>query len=267
MSSQQIITFTTDFGLHDHYVGTIKGVALSIVPSATLVDICHEVRSYDVLDGALTIAQAYRYFPAATVHVVVVDPGVGGARRPIVAEVGQQIFVCPDNGVLSFVYQREQPVSVRHIVNDRYFLQPVSSTFHGRDIFAPVAAHIAAGVPIDEFGPPILDYATLELAAPKRVAQGVLAGTVLKVDKFGNVITNITPADISDALGPRRSFRLKVGNASISNLRTSYAGAAPGQLFSIFDSLGYLEIAANQASAAEQLRITQGDAVEVIGLP
>jgi S-adenosylmethionine hydrolase len=264
VNASRIVTFTTDFGAHDHYVGTMKGVVLGIAPAATLVDICHEVVSFDVMDGALTLGQAYRFFPPGTIHVVVVDPGVGGVRRPIIADTGRHVFVCPDNGVLSCVYLHESKVSVRHIVNDRYFLHPVSNTFHGRDIFAPVAAHIAAGVPIEEFGPEIQDCETLSIPRPQAVGKGQVQGSVLKIDKFGNVVTNITPKDVVEFIGSGNAFQVKVANTIVSDFRTSYAGAESGQLFSIFGSMGYLEVASNQSSAAETLNIAAGDVVELI---
>ena len=155
MTEPRIVTFTTDFGLTDAFVGIMHGVVLNIHSETTLVDICHSISSYDILDGAWTIAQAYRFFPPRTVHVVVVDPGVGSARRPIIAETGEHIFVAPDNGVLSMVEAREEKFSVRHVTADRYFLQPVSQTFHGRDIFAAVAGWLSKGVAPAEFGPEI----------------------------------------------------------------------------------------------------------------
>ena len=143
MAHRPIVTLTTDFGLNDHFVGVLKGVILNIVPDANIVDICHTVQAFDILDGALALAQSYLYFPPRTVHLVVVDPGVGSARRPIIATSEMHNFVAPDNGVLSLMYAREQRLSVRHITAEHYFLQPVSNTFHGRDIFAPVAAYLA----------------------------------------------------------------------------------------------------------------------------
>src|ERR1700729_3126348 len=146
-----ILTLTTDFGLSDHFVGVMKGVILGILPEVQLIDVSHGIQPYGIADGAFTIAQAYRYFPKKTVHVVVVDPGVGSARRPLLAEMAGQYFVAPDNGVLSMVLAREKR-KVRHITNERYFLDPVSRTFHGRDIFSPVAAHLTTGVTPAQFG-------------------------------------------------------------------------------------------------------------------
>ncbi len=151
MPGQRIITFTTDFGLTEHYVGAMKGVMFSINPAAQVVDITNAVQSFDILDGAIAIAQAYSFFPKDTIHVVVVDPGVGGQRRPILVNAGQYVFVAPDNGVLSLVYEREERVLVRHITAEHYFRQPVSDTFHGRGVFAPVAAYLCKGVGAGKF--------------------------------------------------------------------------------------------------------------------
>lgn len=255
-----IVTLTTDFGTDDHYVGTMKGVVLRINPRATLVDICHAIPPYDVLQGALTLAQAYRYFPAGTVHIVVVDPGVGSARRPIVADTGQHRFVAPDNGVLSFIYERESSVVVREITNDELFLHPVSNTFHGRDIFAPVAAHLSRGVDFESVGPVISDHVRLDVPKPRRLGENLIQGSVLKIDWFGNIVTNLTPEDITPET---RDVRVRIASTEISKLRHTYSGANHGELFAIFGSMGFLEIAVNQGSAAELLRVRVGDAVEV----
>jgi len=158
LAHRPIITLTTDFGLNDHFVGTIKGVILSISPEIEIVDISHSVQAFDVLDGALTIAQAYSYFPSGTVHLVVVDPGVGTARRPILVSSDRHHFVAPDNGVLSMVYAREERLHIRHVTAEHYSLQPISNTFHARDIFAPVAAWLAKGVDAEKFGDEITDF-------------------------------------------------------------------------------------------------------------
>jgi S-adenosylmethionine hydrolase len=153
LAQRPVITLTTDFGLQDHFVGTLRGVILGLVPDAQLVDISHSIQAFDLLDGTLTIAQAYKYFPAGTVHLVVVDPGVGTARRPLVASSERHRFVAPDNGVLSSVFAQEERMRVHQVTSDHYFLQPVSRTFHARDIFAPVAAYLARGVDSAQFGP------------------------------------------------------------------------------------------------------------------
>ena len=196
MANRPIITLTTDFGLNDHFVGTMKGVILDIVPDAEIVDICHSVQPFDILDGALTLAQAYSYYPEWTVHMVVVDPGVGSARPAIIASTGVYSFIAPDNGVLSLMYAREERLSVRHITAEHYFLQPLSNTFHGRDVFAPAAAYRAKGVDLEKFGEEITDFVRFNAPRPKAVDAKTLRGVVLKVDRFGNLVTNITPEDV-----------------------------------------------------------------------
>jgi S-adenosylmethionine hydrolase len=190
-----IITLTTDFGLNDHFVGAMKGVILEIAPEAQIIDISHAVQPFDILDGALTISQAYSYFPSGTVHMVIVDPGVGTARRPVLMTGDRHMFVAPDNGVLSLIYDREERISVRHVTAEHYFLQPGSNTFHARDIFSPVAAYLAKGVEPDRFGDEITDYVRFGAPRPKPVDEHTLRGVILKVDRFGNLITNITPQD------------------------------------------------------------------------
>src|SRR5580704_11403223 len=184
-----ILTLTTDFGASDHYVGAMKGVILSICPHAQIVDICHDVTPFQIAEGAYVIAQAFECFPKKTVHVVVVDPGVGTARRPILVEAAGQFFIGPDNGVLSMVYS-QQKHKVRLIENDTYFRQPVSATFHGRDIFAPVAAHLAAGVVPARMGKLIKDYLQPDFLNPQRTGERTWTGRILKIDRFGNIVTN-----------------------------------------------------------------------------
>src|SRR6266513_2460018 len=220
MAHRPIVTLTTDFGLNDHFVGTMKGVILKIVPNAEIVDICHSVQAFDILDGALALAQAYFYFPPRTVHLVIVDPGVGSARRPIVASSEEYNFVAPDNGVLSLMYAREERLSVRHITSDHYFLQPLSNTFHGRDIFAPVAAYLAKGVVDEKFGEEITDFVRFNAPKPKAVDANTLRGVVLKVDRFGNLVTNITPADAPLLFQPQPPhFKIVIGKREITEMK------------------------------------------------
>ena len=264
MAESRIVTFTTDFGLNDPFVGVMHGVVLNIHPT-TIVDVCHAVASYDILDGAWTIAQAYRFFPSGTVHVVVVDPGVGSRRRPIIAETKDYIFVAPDNGVLSLVEAREPKFVVRHITVERYFLQPVSQTFHGRDIFAPVAGWLSKGVAPSEFGPETSDYIRLPLPQVEHIGQNSLRGVVLKVDKFGNLITNIGESDapaLFCGTGPEAS--ILIAGLTITRTYRSYAQGEGDELFAIVGSSGYLEIAANQASAAEKLAAGPGTPVGIV---
>jgi len=257
-----MITFTTDFGLTEHYVGVMKGVVYSINPAAQLVDITNAVQSFDILDGAIAIAQAYRYFPNDTVHVVVVDPGVGGQRRPILVTAGQYVFVAPDNGVLSLIYEREERISVRHITAEHYFRQPVSNTFHGRDVFAPVAAYLSKGVDAVKFGEEITDYVRFAAPKPKPAGPGTWKGVVLKTDKFGNLITNFTPADVPQIFdGSSQAFKIAAGKAEVTKLYTSYSTGQAGELFAILGSTGFLEISANKGSAARLAGADRGSEV------
>jgi S-adenosyl-L-methionine hydrolase (adenosine-forming) len=255
-----IITLTTDFGLSDHYAGAMKGVILGICPQAEIVDLSHEVGAYDVVEGAFLLAQTYRYFPRGTVHVVVIDPGVGTARRPVLAEAAGQRFVAPDNGVLSMVCAREKH-KVRWITAEKYFLKPVSQTFHGRDIFAPVGAHLARGVAPAKMGRLITDYLRLHFERPVRTARRGWTGAVLKIDRFGNLVTNF-PAEEFPEL-QKLSFQLSIGLETVSRLARNYAESGPGELFVIVGSSGYLEVSACQASAAKMLGCGVGAPVEL----
>jgi len=265
LAHRPIITLTTDFGTNDHFVGVMKGVILDIVPEAEIVDICHSVQAFDVLDGALTISQAYSYFPSRTVHIVIVDPGVGTARRPIVASSDKYHFVAPDNGVLSLVYAREARMHVRHITSDHYFLQPVSNTFHGRDIFSPVAAYLSKEVDALKFGEEVEDFVRFSAPKPKPVDENRLRGVVLKVDRFGNLITNITPLDAPRLFAAKAgTFKIVVGNREITSIQKAYAEGAPGEVIGILGSMGFLEIAANRGAAAQLTGAGKGTDVTII---
>ncbi len=265
MAYRPVITLTTDFGTNDHFVGTMKGVILDIVPEAQIVDICHAVQAFDVLDGALTISRAYSYFPTRTVHLVVVDPGVGTARQPIIASCDKYHFVAPDNGVLSLVYAREERMHVRHITSEHYFLQPVSNTFHARDIFSPVAAYLAKEVDTLKFGEEVQEYVRFSAPKPKAVDSNRLRGVVLKVDRFGNLITNFTPQDAPVLFGAEaKGFKIVVGSHEISEMHSAYAEGAPGEVFGILGSMGFLEIAANRGAAAQLTGAGKGTDVTVI---
>jgi len=247
-----IITLTTDFGLSDPFVGIMKGVIFGIAPKAQIVDITHDIGSYDVVEGAFLIESSYRYFPEGTVHVVVVDPGVGSSRRPIAATAHGHFFVGPDNGVLSGVMQGD----VYHITNRSLFLRSVSQTFHGRDIFSPVAAHLVRGTPIDSVGPRILDFIKNPLPVPCPVGNKVL-GTVLHVDRFGNIITNLRRKDLGNG------FTIRVAGQSINHFYSNFSEAEPGQFFALDGSTGFTELALNQGSAADKLKVKRGTEIEV----
>ena len=264
MPRQPIVTLTTDFGLNDHFVGTVKGVILDICPEVTIVDISHSVQAFDILDGALAIAQAYSYFPAGTVHMVVVDPGVGTARRPIIASSDRYHFVVPDNGVLSLVYAREERMHVRDISSDHYFLQPICNTFHARDIFAPVASYLAKGVDSQKFGEEVEDFVRFNAPRPKPANGNSFRGVVLKVDRFGNLITNFTAQDVPALFGAQvPPFKVVVGKSEVTSMKNSYAEGDPGEVFAILGSMGYLEIASNRGSAAQLAGIGKGAEVNL----
>jgi S-adenosylmethionine hydrolase len=265
LPAQRLITFTTDFGVNDHFVGTMKGVIYQINPAAQIVDICNGVNSFDILDGALTIAQAYRYYPADTLHMVIVDPGVGSARRPLLVTTGKHIFLAPDNGVLSLVYEREERLSVRHITAEHYFLQPLSNTFHGRDVFAAVAGWMSKGVEVSKFGEEITDFVRFGAPKPKPVNEKLLKGIVLKADRFGNLITNFTAQDVPQLFEPNPPpFKIVIGKHEITKMKNNYAQGVPGELFGIMGSMGYLEISANRAAATRVIGVDKGTEVGIL---
>jgi len=260
--SNPIITLTTDYGTNDHLVGTLKGVILKINPDVTIVDITHEVAPYDVLDGALAIASAYRYFPARTIHVVIVDPGVGTERRPLLVSGETQYFVAPDNGVLSLVYEQETALLVRHATAEHYFLQPVSKTFHGRDIFAPVAGWLSKGWQSASMGEEINDYKRFALPKPK-AADGVTQGTVLRMDHFGNLITNFRPDDMPDGALKSGTLKMQVNGKEVKRLVETFAQGEPGEPVALVGSSGFIEIAVNKGNAARVVGAGRGAAVVV----
>lgn len=262
---QRLITLTTDFGTTDHFVGSMRGVILNINPDAQIIDICNTVQSYDVLDGALTIAHSYRYFPPNTIHMVIVDPGVGTSRRPLLVTTEKHMFIAPDNGVLSLVYEREERISVRHITSEHYFLQPTSNTFHGRDIFAAVAGWLSKGMESSKFGEEITDYVRFGSPKVKKIDDKTLKGVVLKVDRFGNLVTNIRPEDVPQLfveLPP--DFRISVGKGEVKRIRGTFGEGAAGEIFGIIGSMGYLEIVANRSNATSLLQATKGSDVLVV---
>ena len=256
-----IVTLTTDFGLSDHYVGVMKGVILGICPAAQIVDISHAVTPFEIGEGAYLIAQAWRYFPKKTVHVVVVDPGVGTSRRPILVEAGGHYFLGPDNGVLSMVYLAET-CKVRHVTTEKYFLHPVSRTFHGRDVFAPVAAHLAAGVTPARLGKVVQDYLKPDFDKPHRAGKRTWIARILKIDRFGNIITNIHVSEFGDLAA--KNFTLSLGPREVTVQARNYAETAPGELFLILGSSGYYEVSLSQGNAAKEIKCETGAAIEFV---
>jgi S-adenosylmethionine hydrolase len=253
-----IVTLLSDFGLRDYFVGSMKGVLLSLSPDLTLVDISHQIPPQDIFTGAFTLGQAYSCFPLGTIHLAVVDPGVGTARKGLVAFSGGQYFVAPDNGLLTYIMETSEDFAAYEIAADHYYRKPVSTTFHGRDVFAPIAAWLSRGVPIHQIGPALSSPVRLQLPALKRVRDALIQGVILAVDQFGNLITNLKPTDVP---GP---FKMLAGQKEIANMRQTYGEAAPGEIFVIPGSAGYLEISMKSGSAAAALNLKAGVPIGVV---
>jgi len=259
-----VITLLTDFGNKDPYVAEMKAVILTICPEATIVDISHEVEKFNIRMGAFFLASSANFFPKGTIHVGVVDPGVGTKRRAIVVETDKDLFVGPDNGLLMLAAERQGLKNIYSIQNTDYMLPKISYTFHGRDIFSPVAAHLALGVPASAVGPKIEDYVLPDFAKPS-VDGEVIVGEVLHVDGFGNVITNfsedflrgfgLNEGDLIDVSVNERSFRLRLCKA--------YGEVEKGELLAIFDSYGFLEFSVNLGNASNSLGAKIGDKVKI----
>jgi len=259
-----LVTLTTDFGLADPYVAEMKAVMLSINPSLQIVDITHQIKRFDVRMGAFVLASAAKYFPPRTIHVGVVDPGVGASRRPILIETMRSFYVGPDNGLLTLAARRDGSMISYHITNRGYMLPRVSRTFHGRDIFAPVAAHLSKGTPPSEFGAEIADAVTPTFVEP-RLVEGKVVGEVIHADNFGNLITNI-PLSALGWIGAKTNarVRLKVGEISRTVAVTqAYAEVQPNEALLIEGSAELLEISMNQGSAARSFKGKTGSRVEI----
>src|SRR5438309_2842080 len=259
--ARPVLALLTDFGTRDHYAGTMKAVALGICPDATLVDISHEVPPHDVLAGALELAACYRYFPAGAIFLVVVDPGVGSSRRGIAADAGDFKFVAPDNGVLTMVLDETPPRKVVELTERRYARPTVSRTFEGRDRFAPAAAWLAKGIELSALGRPAGAIHRVEIPQPA-ASPGELTGEVLRVDRFGNLITNIDRRTF-DKLAHDGTLEIRIGAHQVSRVVSTYADAGPGEICALFGSTDHLEIAANGRSAAGELAVDRGASVHV----
>lgn len=259
-ATPRVISLLTDFGTQDGFVGIMKGVILGINPSVALVDLSHEVQPQDIVMGALILRSAMAFFPPGTIHVAVVDPGVGSTRRAIMVETATSVLIGPDNGLLSLA---APPASIQRIIaltNRHYFLPRVSQTFHGRDIFAPVAAHVSRGVPLEDFGPPVTDLERLTLPVVEHRPHQI-TGSVLACDRFGNIVTNITAADLLPF--PTETLSVSIGAVHIHGLASTYAAVAVGAVTALINSWGMLEIVVRNGSAAQQLGIPRGHAVVV----
>ena len=255
----RLITLTTDFGYKDPFVGIMKGVVLSIDPSATIVDLTHGIEPQDIRGAALALNYAAPFFPPGSIHVAVVDPGVGSSRRPILIECEDAFFIGPDNGVLSFAAGRKKVKRAVELANPRYYLKPVSSTFHGRDIFAPAAAHLASGVSVGDFGPSIERWTRLEW--PEVVSGGgEIRGEVIYIDHFGNLVTNVSARDL-EALG-REQLVVSLAEITIQGLAQNYSSAVK-EYAALLNSWGLLEISCFNGRADQRSGADVGDPVHV----
>lgn len=256
-----LITLTTDFGLRDPFVGIMKGVIAGINPLAQVIDLTHCIPRQDVLAGALALRHSIAYFPRRTIHVAVVDPGVGTARRPLLIECDDNYFIGPDNGVLSLAIGALKTSHIVELSNPSYHAQPTSATFHGRDIFAPAAAHLSLGVPPSAFGPPINTF--VKLALPTVARRGnTLEGRIVYIDTFGNLFTNIAERDLTGIENNR--CEISVGTARVAGLSPNYAAVPLGEHVAIINSWGLLEIAVNGGSAQRTSSAGLGDEVRVV---
>jgi S-adenosylmethionine hydrolase len=256
-----MVTLLTDFGLEDPYVSMMKGVILSVNHAACIIDISHHVTPGGVAQAAQILHETYLYFPDGTVHVAVVDPGVGTDRRAIVLVTRSHFFVGPDNGIFSPIVDACQEAQVIHLSESRYFLQPVSDTFHGRDIFAPVAGHLSQGVDPFDMGPVVYDPIHLKFPAPYR-KEGSLYGQIVQVDHFGNLITNIRRGELEEFSGGSILI-VHIGDLRIEGIRRAYAQTAAGKALALFGSSDYLEIAVNRGRAADRTGL---DPAEIVGM-
>jgi len=258
-----LITMTTDFGEADYFVGAMKGAIYSINPAVDIVDITHSIPPHDIYSAAFTLMCCHADFPRNTIHLVVVDPGVGSARRPIMVMTDEHNFIGPDNGVFSYIYQRAHVNRIVHFTTEHYFRQPVSATFHGRDIFAPCAAYASKLVDWKMMGEEITDPVRFNIPAPVVVSEEHIRGTVLHVDRFGNLITNITSAELTEErIGA--GARVRIGKHENLLVLTHFAEANQNELFAYFGSAGFLEIAVPRQSAARVAEARRGVEVEVV---
>ncbi len=263
-SPKPIVTLLTDFGSRDYFAAAMKGVILSINPAAQIVDITHDIPPQDIHAAAFNLLATYKDFPANTIHVAVVDPGVGSTRRAVLIECAGQFFVGPDNGIFSWVCEREGTYSAIHLTNENYFRHPVSATFHGRDLFAPVAAALSNGAAPVEFGPAIENLIHLDSLNPKILSDGVIEALIIHIDRFGNCITNLTGELLGDDLS---WVKLVVSGREITSFRKYYGEDKESEVFCVIGSAGFLEVVAANSSAASILDARRGQTVRLISQP
>ena len=255
-----IIALTTDFGYKDPFVGIMKGVIAGINPQARIIDLSHGVAPQDIMGAALILRHSVNHFPRGSIHVAVVDPGVGGARRPILIEAAGNYFIGPDNGVLSLALGNKEPARIIYLSNANYHRHPVSATFHGRDIFAPVAAHIALGVDVTAFGEPVQDFTRIAWPGITKSSAG-LHGEIVYIDGFGNLFTNVTERELEDL--PVDKLAISVGDVVIQGLTAYYSAGGKGSCVALINSWGLLEIAVYQGDAQQHCGARIGDKIHI----
>jgi S-adenosyl-L-methionine hydrolase (adenosine-forming) len=259
-----IITLLTDFGASDYFVGAMKGVILSVNPHATIVDITHDIPPQDVETAAFNLLSCYRDFPGRTIHVAIVDPGVGSDRRAIVVECAGQLLIGPDNGLFSWICEREKDWTATQITNHKFFRKPISNTFHGRDIFAPVAAALSAGHQPREFGPELTDLVKLPSLESTMPDENTVEGRIIHIDRFGNCVTNFTRQTL-ESRGASTSWRMTLNDREINSSRKFFAESEPDEVFAIVGSAGFIEVCVRNGSAAKFLNVKRGQSVQLRG--
>lgn len=266
MEHKTIITLTTDFGYKDPFVGIMKGVIFNINPLAKIVDITHGINPQNILEAAFAIETSFKSFPYKTIHVVIVDPGVGSVRRPILVITDHHYFIGPDNGVFSRIYKlQHETLTVIQITAEHYFLPQRSSTFHGRDVFAPVAAWLSRGINVSNFGNPINDYANISIPSPMMSKENAIEGEVIYIDRFGNATTNIQNQKIDELFANNPEGRLKViAKGKEAPIKTHYSEAGDDGLYSLINSFGYLELFVRMGNASSDFGISVGEKVNVV---
>jgi S-adenosyl-L-methionine hydrolase (adenosine-forming) len=262
MTPRPIITLLTDFGTRDPYVAAMKGAILSVHPDPILVDLTQEVPPQDIVAGAFILAEATPYFPRGTIHLAVVDPGVGTQRRALAARALDCYWVGPDNGLFHLVFQESDTVDIVSLEDSRFFREPVSPTFQGRDIFAPVAAHLALGTPLHDFGPPVTDPAALPWPQPIFTPEA-FRGEIVYVDGFGNLLSNIKGSDLMTWVG-EKSYAVILGSLTLAGLSLTYGDVKTGKFLALIGSHGYLEIACAQGNASKRLGVGKGRSLAVV---
>lgn len=252
-AKRPVITLTTDFGLQDHFVGVMKGVIANINPEALVIDITHNIAPHDIFQAAFVIRNSYAYFPPTTVHLVIVDPGVGTSRKALVVSTEKGYFIAPDNGVLSYIFAEEQAGEVREITAEHYFSKPRSGTFDGRDVFAPVAAWISKGVTLPSFGEVLPEYKKYDLPQPTLAEKGIWRCKVVYADRFGNLVSNLSREKFKEYLdtSEKRRFIFQLGERMVAKISNSYAEGEKDELLALFGSSGFLEFSVNRGSASK----------------